>query len=176
MKTIIISLICSLTFIQQQEPLSSLVNIKPPRNNERLSKSQYSLLIKKRFGKNRTIDEDVKNIYEIDGMILTFKDMILDNDYSKSNAKSLPQIKDEMVEMMKHLHLKNNLDKAEIVKINNIDFFLFKTHLGDNYSYHFTSETRNYKYIIGSIEFEKQDKERADKIFDDLIKSISFKK
>lgn len=171
---LIVSLILFLSFFPQEKPLSEVVYINPPKKSERITWLQQLSYVKDNYQTSPTLDNTAK-CFNTSGIITTFWDVILDSDYLKTMVKTLPEIKASTLEAIEELGMSEDIDRAEIIKVNGIGFFVSCTHIDNEYRYTFDSEYRNYKSISGKIVCKKQDREKAGQIFNALLKSIKFK-
>lgn len=170
MKILLTNIIfCCMSFIQQQEPLSNIAIIKIPVKSSKLNKVDFLTYSNKNFKYSNFI-KDVKHIYKTDNILIAFED----KDVSHHNFKSLSEMKDRMLSEGEEMQARGGT--VEIIKIKNIEYLIFKQSKNKNYSYTFYSEANNKKYLEGSVIFKMEDKDKAEKIFFDLIKSVSFKK
>lgn len=175
MKTnlIIAVLVFIMTFSQQEEPLSNVANIKLPVNSERLSREGSKVIVSREFKYSKHAIDDKKNVYQSKGIIIAFGDS-----RSGVEPRTLEQLKAEELELIGEMggEVAKGVIQAKIVQINNLRFYIFKRYIKDEYYYNFTSDWKDGKGVFGTIIFKKDKLVVADKIFDKLLKSISFKK
>jgi hypothetical protein len=160
-----------LTLTQLQDIPSNSITVKIPENAEKLTKSEASTYIQKNFKGENYINAK-KNLYKIKNVLFAYDDYIR----PKGETKTLIQIKDEMEGMMGELNLKNDIVKSEITTINNNQYFVWQTFSNDEYLYTVISDPKNKKAITAKILFKKTDKKTADRILNDFIKGIAYKK
>ncbi|MEE1943688.1 hypothetical protein VRU48_01125 [Pedobacter sp. KR3-3] len=172
---LIASFLLLLSFLSQEKPLSEVVHITPPKKSESMDWVEHYKYMLKNYRSSPAMDGTTK-CFNKNGIIITFWDNILWDDYLKKQVKNLSEMKASKLETLEELGMSNDIDKAEIIKVNDIGFFISCTHVaGDEYRYNFDSEYRNYKSISGRVVCKKQDRKKAEKIFNDLLKSIKFK-
>lgn len=179
MKIIILSIALNLILsytVKAQEKMNDTVKITIPANSKRLNREIASLLVKEKFKNSTIINKESKNIYDVGGILLFFEYGINNG----KNIQTLNQIKSNLEGLITWKELsvnKNNvIDESIISSINNISYLIIKYHNGENYYYRFFSELVTSKFITGEVQFKKSDKERANKVFNDFLKNISFRK
>ncbi|KRT13530.1 hypothetical protein ASU31_24065 [Pedobacter ginsenosidimutans] len=153
-----------------QEPTSQVVNVKVPTGSAKLAKADISKLATRKF-KYSEISTQYQNVYSVGDMLIGIKDFRM----KAGNEQTLVQKKAEMSAMHKELKLEDNIDRLEIVKVNGINFLIQESHLRGEHNCTFFSETRNNRGVNGSVQFQEADSIKGRKIFDELLKSISFK-
>lgn len=170
MNMLILGMLCCLSTIAQQEPLSNVVNINVPKGAVKLNKEQIISHSKKKFKTSEIASVKTKNLYKIDELLIGFWDL----EVSEENKKSLQAIKSEALELYK---LDKNIivNEARINKINNNQFLVINYQNGDASYYRFNSEYRNNQSISGVIQFKEFEKDKAAAILNDILNSIKFK-
>ncbi len=171
MKTILIATLLScLSIFRQEEPLSRVANVELPQKSQRINNNNLPAEAKSRFKSTMAISQ-YKHLYEVDKMLLAF------SDYSetKNNFKALEDRRDEWLGGMNELGLKSNINRAEIIKINNTRFLIMSLKNGDEYYSSFISDRKGSKGISGSIQYKAEDREKGEKVLLDFLKRISFK-
>ncbi len=170
---LIAGLICLSSVFQQEEPLSKVANIKIPEKARRITVEQVEPKLSKEFKYGKRAASGMKNVFETDGVIVAFDDL--------SASVGIDKLEDRQASELHTIRemggeVAAGLDETKIVMINNIKFYILKRHVKDEYFYSFVSERKDHKGIYGSVIFKKEKKENAEKVFEHLLKSISFKK
>lgn len=158
------------TFFKQEEPLSRVANIELPQKSARLSKNELAAISKRRFKTSLAMSQYTRT-FDIGGVLLGFEDYTTD----LKDFKGLEDKKEEWVNMMKGTGGTPNIDRAEIIKVNNTRFLIQSIKSGDEYFTSFISDKKGRKGISGSLQYKLADKEKADKILNEFLKKISFK-
>jgi hypothetical protein len=171
MKKIILlsaSILFGLLSYSQTQPLSDVVNITLPTNAEKLVSNKVRAFSND-FKRNQ-IDASGKNVYKINRELLSFQDVSA----SETSKKSLQASREELVELLKR-NKAIIIDKADIVKVNKIDFLLIKYHEIDEVYLRFYSDYNQNIILSGLLQYKINDETDAAKVFDGIIKSITFK-
>ncbi|WP_029276293.1 hypothetical protein [Pedobacter borealis] len=171
MKIILVAaLINCCVLFQQDEPLSKVANVELPQKSLRMNKASLPAKAKGRFKSTLAISK-YEHVYEVDNVLLAFADY----NEAKDDFKGLEDRKTEWLGGMSELGLKANVDKAEIIKVNNTRFLIMGLKNGDEYYCSFISDKKGSRGISGSIQYKAEDKDKAEKILSDFLKRISFK-
>lgn len=160
-------LYCLLSYSQSQ-PLSDVVNITLPTNAEKLVKNKVRTFSNS-FKRNQ-IDAGAKNVYKINQVLLSFQDVSA----SETITKSLQASRSELVELLKR-NKAIIIDKADIVKVNKIDFLIIKYHENDEVYLRFYSDYNQNKVLSGLLQYKIDNEADAAKVFSSIINSITFK-
>ncbi|MBO9672229.1 MAG: hypothetical protein J7577_02210 [Sphingobacteriaceae bacterium] len=171
MKIILVAaLINCCVLFQEEEFLSKVANIELPQKSLRMNKANLPAKTKNRFKSTFAISQ-YEHLYEVDSILLAFADY----SEAKDNFKGLEDRKNEWLGGMSGLGLKANIDRAEIIKVNNTRFLIMGLKNGDEYYSAFISDKKGSKGISGSLQYKAEDKEKAEIILNDFLKGISFK-
>lgn len=172
-KTFFTGLICLLSVFVQEEPISKVANIKAPEKAQRIELAEAKQRFASSYRYVRQLPRGMKNIYEVDQIIIAFSDL-----ESASDRQTLEHRQKSEMETMKEMggELVAGIDESKIVSVNSIRYYILKRHFKDEYFYSFVSEKNEYMGIYGTFIFKRDAKEKADRIFDKLLKGISFKK
>jgi len=148
--------------------MSTIATMKVPIKSVKLSKADFLTYSNKNF-KYAALIKNVKNIYKSEDILIAFED----KNVTQQQPMSLSEIKERILSEGEEMQARGG--SVDIIKIKNIEYLIFKQNSNDNYFYTFYSEAKNKKYLEGSVVFRRIDKDRAEKIFFDFIRSISFK-
>ena len=170
MKTLLVaSYLFISSFSFQEEPLSKIAQIKLPTNASKLAKENLKGFIQKKALTGAKAMESIKHTYIVDNILIGFEDFNTD----KETSQTLDDIKDDILGEGEELLATGR--KVNIINVNNKKFLISKQVFNGEYYYTFHSDFVNKKGITGSVAFKKQDQEKGEKIFEDLIKNLSFK-
>lgn len=167
---LVVALISCLSIFQQNEPLSKVASVELPQKSLRMNRANLPSTAKNRFRSTMAISQ-YQHLYDVDKVLLAF------SDYSeaKNNFKGLEERRDEWLGGVNEVGLKANVDKVEIIKVNNTRFLITRLKNGDEYYCSFISDRKGSKGISGSLQYKAEDKEKAERILADFFKHISFK-
>jgi len=164
----VLALFVSLHSQAQESPSSEIAAITLPKNSLKISRKD-ALEFKDKKYKYLTEIKGDKNVYNVDGIIFSFRDIpMMDDD----NITLLDQ-KAEMEAFYK----KNGgkIVESRIVTINSASFFVFESKEGDERILSFTSDFKNRKTLICTCHYKESDEAKAKAIFDKIINNIRFK-
>ena len=164
----IFSLIPSTTTLQ--EPVSSVVNVSVPRGAVKLNHSEMVANLQKMSKVSELKSVKSKNLFKVNDALLAFWDL----EVTEGNAKSLPAIKSEVLELYK---LDQNIvvKESKIIKMNDQNFLILKYRNGDSNYIRFISDYRKNRAFTGVLQFEDAKMAEADYTLNSLIKSVRFK-
>lgn len=169
MKIIIIAKSLIIFFLLFQDaPISSVANINIPSKAEKLNAVTLKKYVGKNFYANKSFKR-IKNTYKVGNILIGFEDFIVNN----NDSRSINEIKDDMSAEGEELIAMGK--KVTLETINNRQFIICKSILSNECYYTFYSDFKNKKGISGAVLFKTKDKKNGEKVFDELIKNISFK-
>lgn len=153
----------------QDTPVSSIADIKLPARAERLSLVKLKKITDSNL-KSSNGFQKIKHIYQIDGTVIAFEDIIV----KKSEAKSLQEIRDGILSEGEEFLVSGK--KMTIETINKNQFLITRRIINDEFLLTFSSDTKNYKKIRGAVTFKVKEQKAGEKIFYELLNNIVFKK
>ncbi len=148
---------------------SDVVNITIPKKAAKLTKEKLVTYTNSNY-KRSQVPIDKENIYQIDGLIVSFWDVPA----SESNKRDLPVIQSEILGILKRNN-ENVINYSKIITVNNIQFLVFEYQKGDEVFLRFISELKNHKNLNGIIQFKKPDEDKAQEALKDLLGGMHFK-
>lgn len=161
-------LFCSLALCQPS-PSSDVVTATMPAGSRLMSKKEVIDFTKNY--KRSQISPDRKNIYQSDGLIISFWDLSVNPGFKKSLEAS----RSEMLAVFK-LDKEAVINFSKIIDINNIHFLVYEYQKGDEVFLRFQSEfNKSDKNICGIIQCKKPDEDKAQKALSELLNSVHFK-
>jgi hypothetical protein len=167
MKTIlaITSIFLGIIF-SEDGPSSEIVNFKLPKNAKQIEQKEFASTINHSYFFANDI-KDYKNKYRVEDVLLGFEDKIIEGNISFTDVKR--KVTGELEEnMSKGL-------KVSVLTFNQREFIVVrKTKNSDGYI-RFNSEIQNKKWLQGTIAYDNNSKELADKVLNEFLSSITFK-
>lgn len=161
---LMISFVFSSLFLQ--ETTSSVIDFKIPTNAKKITFAQYKAEKKKFNGKR--VPLDFKNLYQVGGILMGVEL----GKYPLSYPITLERLKEAGPELMRK---NETMISNEIVRINNVRILVRKCHTGNEYNYHFYSDFKQDSNLSGIMEFKVKDRQQAELLFNQLLKSIRWK-
>lgn len=144
MKTLILNTIFfCFSFFRQEEPLSTIIH--KPIKSIKLSKADFQSYSKKK-NNYASLIKNAKNIYKSEGILIGFEDKAV-----ARNPMSLTEMKEQMLSDGEEMQVRGGT--VDIIKIKNNKYLIFKQNDKHRFSYTFYSETRDNKFIEGSVIF-----------------------
>jgi len=174
MKTFIFLSLCLFFsyFAYGQAPSDETFNAAAPRGAEKLTKERFRSIVHRDY-KRSVISENHENIYQLDGLLISYWGLSVKPDYDKSLEASQA----EMLEILKISPPKNIVDFSKIIVVNNIKFLVYQYHNEyDEFFLRFQSNfNKDHKNINGLIQFKKPDEEKAHAALQNLLRTIHFR-
>ena len=116
---LIFGLCWSFKAISQQIPSSEVLTASMPPGSKLLTQDQLVKFTRKNFTRT-PIPADKKNIYQLDGIIISFWDIEQDTEYKRS----LEEIRSGMLGVLKYAH--DTVNFSKIITINNSQFLVYE--------------------------------------------------
>jgi len=154
----------------QQIPSSDVVDASMPNGAKLMTKEQVIDYTKRNY-KRSEISPERKNIYQLDGLIISFWDLSVNPGFKKSLQASRAEMQ-ELFSWNKEIVV--NLSK--IITVNNIQYLVYEYQKNDEAFLRFQSEfNKNDKNICGIIQFKKGDEDKAQAALQTFLGSVHFK-
>jgi hypothetical protein len=167
---LILNLFFGLYAMGQQNPSSEVVSATMPIGTKHLTKAKVLDYVHKNY-KRSQISVDRKNIYQLDGLLISFWDLSINPEFKKS----LQDSQSEMLGLLKR-NPENVINYYKIITVNNIQFLIYEYQKQDEVFLRFQSEyDKNNKDICGLIQFKTPDEAKAQKALNDLLQTVHFK-
>lgn len=168
---LIIGMIISFTVKGQQDPESDVVSVKMPSGAKSITKTQLLEFTRSKYKNHVTmVPPEKKNIYLLDGILISFWDIGVNPEFKKS----LESTQQEILGMYKRFG--DTVLYSKIVTINTARFLIYNYHVKDSYAIRFQSDfNKNNKNICGIIQFRKEDEAKAQQALQDFLNTVQFK-
>jgi hypothetical protein len=141
-----------------------------PKEASKLTRKQLVNILHDNY-KWPAIQPNRENIYQLNGLLISYWGLSVNSDYHKNLEAS----QKEILGYLKRDEL-NTINESKIVVVNNIKFLVYEYQRGDEVYLRFQSDfDKNLKNVNGIIQFKKPDEEKAQKTLQDLLQSIHFK-
>ena len=157
-------------FTSAQIPSSDVVSAAMPNGAKLLTKEQLQSFTKNNY-KRSQIPTDKKNIYQLDGVLISFWDLSVNPGFERSLQAS-------QSEMLGYLgrNSENTINYSKIIKVNNIQFLLCEYQKQDEVFLWVKSDlNKSNKYISGVVQFKKPDEDNAQRALETFLGSVHFK-
>jgi translation elongation factor P/translation initiation factor 5A len=167
MKTLfIIANIVMGIFLSDNGPQSEVANLKLPKNAVSISKEDFTSKFVKKFTTAKYV-KNYKYKYQMKEMLLVFDDVV---EYGTSTQEELKErISGEAEE-----HMAQGI-KVSYKTINGKEFIIYEKIKNDEINHIFYSEANHKKRLTGTLILSSKEKAQGEKIFNELLSSITFK-
>ncbi len=153
-----------------QAPTSEVVSANMPKGATKLSREQLTNYVHNNF-KQSALPLEKENLYQLDGLIISFWDLSVNPEFKKSLQAS----QSEMLAVLKR-NSENTINYSKIITVNNIQYLVYQYQKNDEVFLRFQSEfNKNNKNICGLIQFKKPDEDKAQKALQTFLESVHFK-
>jgi len=176
--SVVVSLLITITcFAQQVDTLSSVIHLKLPSITEKMTKGNLKIYIQGHYKHSRILS-DSKNLYRIDDMLLSFRDLSFVPQFENQQRPTLNAIKDDMSSLW--ATSKHNkaiiVDESKIITINRVQYAVINIHEDDEGLIQVYSDyDKKNRYISMTLQFKKNEEQKATQFVTDILKSITFK-
>ncbi|MCZ4245718.1 hypothetical protein [Pedobacter punctiformis] len=170
--TLLAGMIYCLGFFQQDEPLSKVANIELPQRAERINKNEINNNTKRKF-KSTYVISQFDQLYKVDEVLFGFEDYKV----QKDDFRTLEDRKNEWLGAMyeNNSNPNKNVERAEIIKVNNTKFLIMTALRNDEYFCSFISDKKGSRGISGSLQYKAVDKGNAEKLLNTILNRLIFK-
>jgi len=156
--------------IAQQAPSSEVVTAVMPKGAIKLTQDQLVRFTSKNY-KSSAMPLNKENTYQLDGILISFWDLRVNQEFKKS----LPASQKEILEVLR-LNDFNKVNYSKIITVNNKQFLVYDYEIEDECYLRFQSEfNKQNKNICGLIQYKKPDEAKAEEALQTFLQSVHFK-
>lgn len=172
MKKVTLIIICTLLGLRTiaQIPKSRVVDAAMPNGAIRLTNEQLKDYIRNNYKKSGVpLDKD--NVYQIDGVIISFWDLHVNPQFKKSLEASQKEILGYL-KWTDH----NNVNFSKIITVKGVRYLEYEYQKYDEVFLRFQSEfDSNNDNICGIVQCKEPDRQKAEETLDNFLQTVHFK-